>query len=334
MGSYIRAMKGRERLNRRYTETRDVGRGENPDLSDLGFGSRVSRKNRERLLNRDGSFNVERTGLSFLESINAYHILLTMRWVRFYGVLLGGYIVINLIFAILFMLCGEEGLSGFAGLDVGERFLHAFFFSVQTFTTVGYGATHPTNLSADIVATLSAFVGLLSFALATGLLFARFSRPTADIIYSNHGVIAPYRGETGFMFRIANRRRSQLLNVEVVLIFTRMIGEGEERRRQYDTVRLERSHVSFFPLHWTIVHPIDKDSPLHGMGEEEFHASLSEFLILLEATDDTFAQTVHSRSSYRHDEILWETKFADPFTQMEDGSVVVDLERMHMVEGV
>ena len=325
-------MNRRERSTREYTGAVDTGKGDNPDLSDLGFGSHVSKKNRERLLNRDGSFNVERTGLSFLESLNTYHLLLTMSWARFYLVLLAGYIAINLIFALLFLLCGDNALSGFASLDIGERFLHAFFFSVQTFTTVGYGATHPTNVSADVVVTFNAFIGLLSFALATGLLFARFSRPTADIIYSEHGVIAPYRGGTGFMFRIANRRRSQLLNVDVVLLYTRMTGEGEDRRRQYDTLVLERDHVSFLPLHWTIVHPIDEDSPLHGMTEEEFHASLSEFLILLEATDDTFAQTVYSRSSYRHDEVLWEAKFADPFTQIGSGSMVVDLRKMHDVE--
>lgn len=310
------------------------GRNGKEDLRDLGFGTRVSDESRERLLNRDGSFNVERTGLSFFQSLNLYHSLLTMSWTWFYLTLLLGYIGINALFAGAFMLCGPEGLSGFEGAEVAERWLSAFFFSVQTFTTVGYGTISPANVQANILAAFDAFVGLVGFALATGLLFARFSRPTAKILHSRHGLIAPYRDISAFMFRIVNQRKSQLIEVEVQVIYTRLVERKGERRREYHQLRLERERVAFFPLHWTVVHPIDEESPLWGITEEEFHATMSEFLVLLSATDDTFSQVVYSRSSYRHDEVIWNARFADPFRMREDGTIGVDLNRMHEWETV
>ena len=304
------------------------------DLRDLGFGSRVSEESSERLLNRDGTFNVERAGLSFFQSINLYHSLLTMSWNRFYLTLLLSYIVVNGIFALAFVSCGPDALTGFQDAMISQRFLTAFFFSVQTFTTVGYGAVSPASVSANVVAALDAFVGLVGFALATGLLFARFSRPTAKIMYSKHGLIAPYRDMNAFMFRIANQRKSQLIEVAVTLLYTRMVVKNGERRREYFQLNLERNTVVFFPLHWTIVHPIDEQSPLYNMTEEEFRASNSEFLILLSATDDIFSQVVNSRSSYRHDEVIWNARFADPFQMKDNGTIRVDLNRMHEWEGV
>ena len=320
--------------NNTTRRSRAEGREKKEDLRDLGFGSRVSDESSERLLNRDGSFNVERTGLSFFQSLNLYHALLTMSWTRFYLTLLVSYIGINILFALAFVLCGPDGLDGFEGIGTAGSLLEAFFFSVQTFTTVGYGAVHPANLAANVIATIDAFTGLTGFALATGLLFARFSRPTAKIIYSTHGLIAPYRGINAFMFRIVNQRKSQLLNVEIQLLFTRLKMKNGERHREYHQLRLERESIVFFPLHWTIVHPIDEESPLYGLTEEDFHRSHSEFLILLAATDDTFAQTVHSRSSYRHDEVIWNARFSDPFQVHEDGSIQVDMRRFHTWEVV
>ena len=189
----------------------------------------------------------------------------------------------------------------------------------------------PTNLAANIVATFDAFIGLFSFALATGLLFARFSRPTAKILYSKQAVMAAYQDITAFMFRIANQRRSQLIELELKLIFTRVVRNGENVRREYHQLRLERSNVTFFPLHWTILHPINEESPLFNMSEEELRESQAEILILLTGIDDTFSQTVHSRSSYFHDEIIWNARFKDPFSHNADGSIQVDLKKMHEI---
>ena len=306
-------------------------RNRDDDLRDLGFGSRVSTETKTRLLNRDGSFNVNRTGLSFLQSLNLYHSLLTMSWGRFHGVLIGAYVVLNAVFACAFLACGEGALTGLAGQDIWTRGLDAFFFSVQTFTTVGYGAVSPANQMANIVATLEAYVGLVGFAFATGLLFARFSRPSAKILYSQVAVMAPYRNRTAFMFRIANQRQSQLIEVEATLIYTRLTGEGENVHREYHQLPLERSKVVFFPLHWTIVHAVDEKSPLFNITERDFQESQSEFLVLLTAVDETFSQTVHSRSSYHHDEIIWNARFADPFNAHEDQRIEVDLRMLHEV---
>jgi inward rectifier potassium channel len=322
-------------MRKQNTTARPTLNGNAPeDLRDLGFGSRVSDSSRERLLNRDGSFNVERDGLPFFRSLNTYHTLLTMSTGRFALALVAGYVAVNTIFALLFFLCGPNALSGAEGLTAPERLANAFFFSVQTFTSVGYGAIHPTNFPANLLATADAFIGLLSVALATGLLFARFSRPTARLLYSNHAVIAPHRDGAAFMFRIVNLRKSQLIEVDVVAMFTRLVEREGTMRREYHALPLERKHVAFFPLHWTLVHPIDATSPLHAMEEADFHACQAEVLILITAVDDTFAQTVHSRSSYRHDEVIWRAKFVDPFEQRNDGSMRVDLDRMHLWERV
>ena len=181
------------------------------DLKDLGFGSRVSNQSAERLLNKDGSFNVQRSGLSFYTSLSPYHSLLTMSWWKFNMYILAFFLGINALFALVFVLIGKETLHGSAPGGIIPHYLDAFFFSIQTFTTVGYGVVSPRGIPANAVAALCAFVGLLSFAMATGLLFARFSRPTARIIFAENAIITPFQGVSALMFRIANARKSSSL---------------------------------------------------------------------------------------------------------------------------
>jgi inward rectifier potassium channel len=304
------------------------------DLRDLGFGSRVSEQSRLRMLNRDGSFNVARSGLSFLQTINAYHALLEMSWLRFHITVFLAFCGINTVFAAAFYLCGPGALNGTTGATVPDRMRECFFFSVQTFTTVGYGHVSPNTMAANLLVLVCAFVGLFSFALATGLLFARFSRPTARILYSDYALIAPYRDITSLQFRIANQRRSQLLGIEAKLLMTWVDDPLGRRSRQYRQLTLEREKVTFFPLHWTIVHPIDQESPMYGLTDSRLRETECEFLVLLSAVDDSFAQTVHSRTSYRYDEIVWGAKFADIFRREERDILHVDLRRLHLYERV
>lgn len=187
------------------------------EIRDLGFGTVVAGDSRQRLLNRDGSFNVQRRGLRLGSSLSLYHLLLTTSWTRFMGFVVGSYLVCNGVFGVAFMLCGPDALSG----GDGAGFARAFFFSVETFSTIGYGVIGPVGMAANLVVTAEALVGLLWLALATGLLFARFSRPTAKVLFSRTAVIAPYRGITAFEFRIANVRSSQLIEVEAKVIFAR-----------------------------------------------------------------------------------------------------------------
>ena len=304
------------------------------DNRDLGLGSKVTQQSRTRFLNRDGSFNVERTGQSFLRSLNPYHALLTMSWVKFHAMVVLSYFLVNVLFALAYLACGPEAIQGSAATSTGGRFFDAFFFSVQTLATIGYGKISPSGFGANIVVAFEALTGLFGFALATGLLFARFSRPNAKIQYSEKAVIAPFHGITGFMFRIVNERQNQLIEVSATLTYSRMETHNGKQVRKFYSLPLERNKVTFFPLHWTIVHPIDEKSPLFGVTQKELEESDAEFAILLTGIDETFSQSVHSRSSYKYDEVVVGAKFRDMFLPTENGVVRVDLRRLSDIEQV
>src|SRR5579872_3140294 len=271
---------------------------------DLGFGSVVSQKSHLRLLNRDGSFNVHRKGMG--TAFSPYHTLLTMDSWRFTVLVVVSYLLVNMLFALAYLFCGPQALQGTEG---EPGFARAFFFSVHTFATIGYGNIIPVGMAANIVVTLESLVGLMGFALATGMMFARFSRPTARIVYSRTAVVAPYRDIHAFMFRITNARSNQIIELEAKIIFSRFEQTPNGRMRRYFQLELERSRVAFFPLTWTIVHPISDSSPLKGITERDLLDSEAEFLVLLTGMDETFSQVVHSRSSYRAEEVEWNARF-------------------------
>jgi inward rectifier potassium channel len=304
---------------------------------DLGFGTVVSRTSKQRLLNRDGSFNVKRIGLGVLESLAPYHLLLTISWSGFLGLVALLYVAINLLFAFAYLACGPQALVGFAADMVGGRFSRAFFFSIQTFATIGYGQMAPNGLAANLVVTVEALVGLMYQALATGLLFARFARPTASILFSRNAVVAPYGNGSALMFRIVNRRhRNEIIGLEAQVLFSSMEPDGRGGTvRRYSALPLERNRVTFFPLSWTVVHPIDAASPLTGRSREELEQAESEILVLLSGIDETFEMTVHARSSYRADEIVWNARFRSMFQAIDAQShVSVDISRIHEIESL
>jgi inward rectifier potassium channel len=229
---------------------------------DLGFGAVVGRASRERLLNRDGSFNVARTGLGLLETLAPYQLLLTISWTGFLGLVTLLYVAVNLVFAAAYLACGPDALLGPGSNMFGGTFGRVFFFSIQTFATIGYGQLGPNGVAANLVVTVEALVGLMYQALATGLLFARFARPTASILFSRHAVVAPYPAGTALMFRIVNRRRNEIIGLEAQVLFSAMEPDGRGGSvRRYSLLPLERNKVAFFPLSWTVVHPIDDTSP-------------------------------------------------------------------------
>src|SRR5271165_3196143 len=238
------------------------------DLRDLGFGAVVSRESQQRLLNRDGSFNVERKGLRFWSSFSAYHAMLTMPGWQFLGIIGASYLVVNALFAFGYLACGPGALgSDTVGME-HHTYLRAFFFSVQTLSTIGYGQVVPIGTAANTLVTLESLVGLLGFAIVTGLLFARFSRPTAKMLFSRHAVIAPYQHITALEFRVANARSNQLIEVSAKVLLSRFEDCEGVRTRRYYPLQLERNSVVFLPLTWTVVHPIDQKSPLHGETEQ------------------------------------------------------------------
>lgn len=313
--------------------TAPVAESNGPDDRDLGFGSVVARESRQRFLNRDGSFNVGRDGLSFWTSLSLYHTLLRLTWPRFLAMVVVAYVAINLLFAAGFLLCGPAALTGLAPMHPAARYLQLFFFSVQTVSTIGYGQVAPVSMAANTLVAVESVVGLLGFALAAGLVFARFSQPAARILFSRHAIIAPYRGRTALEMRITNARRNQIIELRARIIYTHAGLRGDVVTRHFDELPLERHQVAFFPLSWTLVHPIDEDSPLHGMGPADLLARDAEFLVLLTGIDEQSSQTVHTRSSYKAEEVLWNVKFVDIFNRGRLGDrLSIDVGRLSDVE--
>jgi inward rectifier potassium channel len=305
------------------------------EFKDLGFGTEVARGTRRRLLNRDGSFNVVLEGLNPLSSLGLYHWLLTISWPRFLAFIAGSYIAINALFAFAFLACGPDALQSPAGYFAGQPFYRAFFFSVDTFATIGYGNIVPVGRVPNALVTIEALLNIMGVALATGVIFSRFSRPSSRIIYSRNAVVAPYRDNTALEFRIANARSSQLIDVQVQAILTKIERSGGTTVRRFYELELERNRVVFFPLSWTVVHPITSASPLWGLTHSDLVEADAELLVLLIATDETLSQGVHSRSSYEADEIVWGAKFANMLMRSEtEGIVGMNLNQIHEIEPV
>ena len=304
------------------------------EFKDLGFGTEVARGTRRRLLNRDGSFNVTLEGLNPLSSLGLYQWLLRISWPEFLLFICLYYVGVNALFAGAYLLCGVDALQTSTGQFASQPFFRAFFFSVDTFATIGYGNIYPVGVPANTLVSVEALLSIVSIALVTGVIFARFSLPSARIIYSRNAVVAPYRGGIALEFRIANARSSQLIDVQIQAILTKIEpnSSGSTVRRFYE-LPLERQRVVFFPLSWTVVHPIDANSPMWGLTHEDLLAAEAELLVLLIATDETTSATVHSRSSYQADEIVWGARFANMFLRSEgEGIIGMNLDRIHEIE--
>jgi inward rectifier potassium channel len=287
-----------------------------------------------RTINKDGTFNVSRRGSKWNEA-HVYLALINMGWAPFLALVIASYVVMNTIFATVYVLLGIENLQGVNRVGTGMgTFLYAFFFSAETLTTVGYGHIAPVGIPTTSVAVFEGMVGVLSFALATGLLYGRFSRPSARILYSSQALIAPYQGIESLQLRIANKRSNVLMELDanVILMTVEMI-DGELKRR-FSELTLERNHVNFFPVTWTIVHPITGSSPLHGKTDDDLERMQAEIIVLIKAFDDTFSQVVHSRYSYRHEEIAWGARFLPAFQFDERGDMVLHLDWLDLIEPV
>jgi len=293
---------------------------------DPGLTEKFTRPVR-RFINKDGSFNVHRSGGNWRD-VNPYLHLVNLSWPAFLATLFAVYVMINTAFAAIYYSLGSIQFTGLEAPDQVSRFLKDFYFSSQTLSTVGYGAIAPKGNAANVVAAIESLTGVLGFAVATGLLFGRVSRPSAKIGYSSNVLIAPYLGGTSLQFRVVNRRRNDLMEIEArVMLMTVEPGNGRSLR-EYKLLKLEREKVLFLPLSWTVVHPIDEDSPLRGLTADDMEKLQAEIMILIKAYDDTFSQTVLSRYSYRHDEFVWNKRFEPAFDVNDAGSLVLDLEKV------
>ncbi len=303
----------------------------NPE-DDLGFGQQAVIQN-QRLINRDGSVNVKRKGLSRFSTSNNYHNLITMGWGKFWLIILTCYFIANIIFASIYVLLGAGSLDGATGNSFFERFMDAFFFSAQTISTVGYGHISPHGMFSNSVAAMESMIGLLAFALATGLLYGRFSRPSAKMKFSKNLLVAPYmENGKGIMFRLANLRRNTLIDLQMEVIFSYNDDVDGKKIRRFLSLELERKRVSILTMSWTVVHPLDDNSPLRDITPESMRETEASFAILLKAFDDTFSQTVHSRTSYQYDEMIWDAKFKPAFDRDDDGRLILDLNKIDHFE--
>lgn len=310
------------RLNRFSTGTKNE-----PDLEDPGFGTRITHS-ADRLINKDGSYNIVREGKQVW---TAYQSLVEMSWRRFFTYIVFYYLSINLVFALFFVVLGVDKLANVNSASFLENLSEAFFFSVQTFTTVGYGAVNPVGVAANLIASADALVGLISTALATGLFFARFSKAKAQLIFSKDALLTPYRSsdKMSFQFRIANLRNSKIINLNASVILSWVVVEEDGfSSRKFFNLPLERSHVNLLPLNWTIVHIIDEKSPILGWEPRDFTQKQAEIIIFIEGFDESFGQKIHVSSSYTCREIRWKARFL-PMYHPHEGHTVLNLDAIH-----
>lgn len=302
------------------------------EIQNLGLSSKDI--TRQRLLNKDGTFNSRRVGLPFFETFNFYHYLVGVSWFKFSMIIILGYILLNLIFATVYYFLGVEShLLGIIASNEIEKFYEAFFFSAQSFTTVGYGRISPVGFYTSSISAFESLVGLMCLAIATGLFYGRFSKPVTRVLYSKNAIITPFKGGTAFQFRIANKQRSELIDVETRVMFSILQDTaGNSPIRKYYDLKLEYDKINFFSLAWTINHIIDVESPLHALTDKDLEKGHAEFLILLQGFDDAFSQSVHSRSSYRWEDILWGAKFIPIYGFDGNGRTTVELDKISGVE--
>ena len=289
--------------------------------------------NLNRVINKDGQFNVRRSGATWRDA-HPYILLVNLPFPVFLLYVTLGFVALNLLFATLYMAIGIDNVKGVEAPTEWLTFWNAFFFSAHTLTTVGYGNMYPSGVFANALAALEALVGLLTLAIVTGLLFGRFSRPSARIGFSKYMIVSPYQGGVSLQFRVVNRRSNNLINLEanVVLMAVEMV-EGQHQRR-FLPLDLERSSILFFPLTWTVVHPIDQKSPLYGKTPQDLERLKAEVMIMMKAFDDTSGQIVHARYSYRYDEFTWGAKFAPAFEVDQNGDLHVEVNRVGAINTV
>ncbi|PBQ34465.1 hypothetical protein CNR22_22685 [Sphingobacteriaceae bacterium] len=302
------------------------------DELELGFGTKNYKKP-VRFLNKDGGVNVKRIGLGWINNTDIYHSLISASLFKLIMIIISSYIVINLIFAGIYYWVGA---SHFGGLDVDaasefQKFMGLFFFSAQTITTLGYGHIYPIGNGASIAAAVESLLGLLSFALATGVLYGRFSRPKAHVLYSKNVLISPYKDSTALMLRITNKKQYELIETEAAITFTYI--HPELNKREFVALKLEISRVNFMAMSWTIVHHITEDSPLYGLSKMDLETRDAEFIILIKAINDTYSQTVNSRNSYKVQDLVENAKFK-PLTPevTKRGALKVSVTDIHLFD--
>ncbi|MGH2667051.1 ion channel [Flavobacterium sp.] len=290
--------------------------------ANTGFGSNAANYG-GRFINKDGTANIRKSGIGFVESISWYHTMLTISSYKFLFIIFAFYGIVNFLFAVVYCLIGVEHLNGIVATSLADKFGQAFFFSAQTFTTVGYGHISPTGFWASFVASVEALFGLLSFAIATGLFYGRFSKPKAHILFSENAIIAPFQEGKGLMIRIAPYKNTNLTDAEAKVTLGMKVKENGVEVNRFFSLDLEYDKINALTLSWTLVHPITEESPLYGFTGEDFKNNKGEIIMYLKAFDEMYSNTVAIRSSYTFDEVIFGVKFVQMYENSKDNSRTV-----------
>mgnify|MGYP003582693801 CR=1 FL=1 len=299
------------------------------DIVNTGLNSRATTKY-ARFINKDGSPNVVWRGSGILDRYSIYHYLINIPNWKFIILIFGYYMLINLLFAGIYYVFCQNHLLGLIKGTTFETFEEVYFFSSQTLTTVGYGRISPEGLLTNTIASTEALIGILTLAIITGLLYGRFVKPKAYIRYSDKAVIAPFQDGNGLMFRLLPIKNARLSEVEVKLTASMMIEENGKTINKYYTLPMQFSTINSLYLSWTIVHPINEDSPIWGMNQQELEEADFEFMVYLKAYDEHFSNTVISRTSYTYDEILNGAKFVPMYYDSEEGEgTIIDASKLN-----
>ena len=291
--------------------------------NDTGFGTNASDYG-GRFINRDGSFNLRKEGMPFWERFSIYHRMLNLpRW-KFITLIICFFLAINIAYTIIYLLIGTDGFTGMLATTNWQKVKEVYFFSTETFTTVGYGRVNPVGDGVNFVASIEAMSGFLSFAVATGLLYGRFSKPRSYLVFSDFALIAPYQDKTALMFRFASYKDNHILtNVEIKVNVGLQVEENEKHVYKFFDLHLERSRVDSLPMNWTVVHPIDEDSPFAGFTEEDMKLSDVELYVLVRGFDDVYSTVVLQRTSYTYEEIKFNKKFRPMYRESDDGKTTI-----------
>ena len=288
-----------------------------------GFGTNPSSYG-GRFLNKDGTANVQKRGMGFFNHISWFHTALDMPSWKFISVILFFYIVINFLFALVYFAIGVEHLNGIdMSSSLWVQFGQAYFFSAQTFTTVGYGHISPSGFLTSAISAAEALTGLLSFAIATGLFFGRFSKPVAFLKFSHNAVVAPYKESTALMIRITPYKNTNFTDAEVKVTLGMNVPENGLMKNQFYTLDLEMDRINSLNLSWTLVHPITEDSPLFQFDAANFADTTGEIMVFVKIFDDMYSTVVSTRTSYTFKEVIYGAKFKPMFSRSDDNSKTI-----------
>lgn len=287
-----------------------------------GFGNKGN-INGGRFINRDGTFNLHKQGWPFWERYSVFYTMITLPLWQFITIIILFFFTINFIYTLIYLTMGANEFTGLLQNSGWGLFKELYFFSTESFTTVGYGRVNPVSDGANLVAAFEALSGLLSFALATGLIYGRFARPRAHLAFSDHAVIGPYRDKTALMFRfVCFKEQHALSDVTVQVNLALLLQENGEYNYKYYNLSLERSKIESLPMNWTVVHPIDEESPLLGLTADDLKAADMELYVLVRGFNDVYSNTVQQRTSYTHEEVRYNRRFVSMYKETENGTLL------------